>query len=100
MKMRGPPARRRSEPIWLPIVDVDFAIRVFRDPKTKKSLFGVRRQIVERATQMLERAKQNQIDGQVELEVRDVGLLLQAAALTIEWQGDLLFFRFDDDEGT
>lgn len=94
------PLRRRLEPSRLPIVDVDFMIRVFRDPKTKKSLFGVRRQVVEKATQILEEGKRNQIDGQVELDVGDLGLVLQAAALTIEWQGDLLFFRFGDDEQT
>jgi hypothetical protein len=92
------PLRRRSEPLRLPIVDVDFMVRVFRDPKTTRSLVGVRRQVVEKATQVLEKAKRNQIDGQVELDVSNLGLVLQAAALTIEWQGDLLFFRFDDEE--
>ena len=84
--------------IWLPIVEVDLAVRTFQDPKTKRSLVGVRRQIVERATQILNEGMRNQIDGQVELDGRDICLILQAAALTIEWQGDLLFFRFNDDE--
>jgi hypothetical protein len=92
------PLRRRLEPMRLPIVDVDFMIWVLKDPKTLKSLVGVRRQVVEKATHMLQQAKRNQVDGLVELDVKDIGLLLQAVALTIEWQGCLLHFRFDDDE--
>lgn len=98
--MDDPPDRLWLEPIRLPIVEVDFAVRAFTCPKTRKSLVGVRRQIVDRAAQVLQEAKRNQVDGQVELEVKDIGLVLQAAALTIEWQGDLLFFRFGDDEQT
>jgi hypothetical protein len=90
--------RRRLEPIRLSIVDVDFVVRVLNDPHTKKSLYGVRRQVVEKAKQILFEAKRNQIDGLVELDNKDVGLILQAMALTIEWQGNLLFFRFDNDD--
>jgi hypothetical protein len=90
--------RRRLEPIRLSIVDVDFVLRVLFDPHTKKSLYGVRRQVVEKATQILLEAKRNQIDGSIELDNKDVSLMLQAMALTIEWQGDLLFFRFDNDD--
>ncbi len=40
--------RLRLESIRLPIVDVDFIVQVFKDPNTKKSLFGVRRHVVEK----------------------------------------------------
>ena len=93
-------ARRRLEPIRLPIVEVDYLIRVLKDPKTRQALYGVRRQIVERATQSLELAKRNQIDGQVELDVGDHRLFLQAAALTVEWMAELLSYQFGDDEQT
>jgi len=92
--------RRRLEPEGLPIVDVDFMLGVFQDPNTVKAIIGVRRQVVEKATQVLKEAKRNQIDGRVELDDGDVGLVLQAAALAIERLGDLLFFQFDDDEQT
>jgi hypothetical protein len=90
--------RLRLEPVRLPIVDVDFVVRVFNDPNTKKSLVGVRRQVVEKAMQILLQAKRNQIDGCIELDSKDVGLTLQALALTIEWQNALLFFRFENDD--
>ena len=43
--------------------------------------------------------KRNQIDGQVQLDVKDIGLLLQAMALTMEWMTDIAHW-FDDDEQT
>ena len=84
--------------IWLPIVDIDFALHGFKRPHTAKSVIGARRQVVEKAVQMLEKAKRNQVDGQVRLDVKDIGLLLQATALTVEWMGDLIHFRLTDDD--
>lgn len=95
-----PPAQLRSEPVRLKVVEVNLLIRIFRDPKTMQALCGVRRQIVEAATQSLEEAKRNQIDGFVELDVGVHRLMLQASALTIEWLRDLLFFQLNDDEQT
>ena len=90
--------QRRLELIELAIVDIDFFIQVFRDPNTKKSLVGARRRAVEKVTQLLLEAKRNQIDGLVRLEVKDISLLLQVMALTIEWQAALLFFRLGEDD--
>jgi hypothetical protein len=92
--------RERSGAIWLPIVDVDFALLEFKNPRTTKLLTGARRQVVVKAVQMLETAKRNQIDGQVQLDVKDIGLLLQAMALTVEWMTDFIHHWFDDDEQT
>jgi hypothetical protein len=76
--------RERKGAIRLPIVDVDFALLAFKDPRTTELLSGARRQAVVKVVQMLETAKRNQIDGHVELDVKDIGLLLQAAFLTVD----------------
>lgn len=59
-------------------------------------MHGVR--LFEKAVQMLLAARRCQIDGFVRLNVGDVGLLLQAAALAVEWMGDLIHFRLADEE--
>ena len=90
--------RKRNGVIRLPIVDIDFALLVLKDPRTAKLMFGARRQVSLKATQMLESAKRDQIDGQVRLDTKDLGLLLQALALTVEWTTDIAHTWFDDDE--
>ncbi len=92
------PTSPQSGAVWLPIVEVDFVISVLSDDKTTKSLVGVQRHVVEKVRQLLMTAKRNQIDGQVKLAWTDVGLVLQATALTIDWMGDLIHFRLGDDE--
>ena len=90
---------QRIGAIRLPIVDVDSALQGLKNPRTVELLSGVRRQVVMKAVQMLETAKRNQIDGQVQLDVKDIGSLLQAMALTMEWMTDIAHW-FDDDEQT
>jgi hypothetical protein len=92
--------RERSGAIRLPIVDVDFALLELKNPRTTKLLTGARHQVVVKVVQVLETAKRNQIDGQVEMDVKDIGLLLQAMALTIQWTTDVFHEWYDDDEQT
>lgn len=90
--------RKRIGAIWLPVVDVDCVLEGLKRPNTTKSLIGARRSVVEKAVQMLYEAKRNQIDGKVQLDRNDIGLLLQAMSLTVEWMGDLVHFMFPNDE--
>jgi hypothetical protein len=90
--------RERNEAIRLPIADVDFALRAFKEPRTTMLIHGARRQVVDKVVQMLETAKRNQIDGLIELDVKDIGLLLQSVALTVERMADIFHDWFDDDE--
>ena len=92
--------RLRLEPIRLPIVEVDFATRVFNDPRLRRTLVGGRRRIVDAALLILEEAKQNQIDGCIELDERHIRVVLLAVGITQAWMRDLLFFRLDGDEQT
>ena len=92
--------RRRLEPFRLPIVEVEFAIRVMNDPKVRATLVGDRRQIIDTALRILSEAKENQIDGQIKLDERDIRVVLLAVGVTQAWMCDLLFFGFDDDEQT
>lgn len=92
------PLRLRCGAIRLPIVEVEFAIRVWNDPKMRTTLVGDRRQIVDTALRILHEAKQNQIDGQIELDDRHVRVVLLAIGVTQAWMRDLLFFRLEDDE--
>ena len=92
------PARLRLELIELPIVEVDFAIRVLNDPKIAKTLVGVRRQIVNMALQALERAKQDQVNGQCKLDKHHVGVVLQAIGQTQAWWTSLKNIHLDDEE--
>ncbi len=94
------PSRLRSGAIRLPIVEVEFAIRVMNDPKFRTTLIGDRRQIVDTALRILTEAKQNQIDGRIELDERHIRMVLLAVGVTHGWLHDLLFFRFEDDEQT
>jgi len=95
-----PPLQLRSGAIRLPIVEVEFAIRVMNDPKVRATLVGDRRQIVDTALRILDEAKQNQIDGRIEVDERHARILLLAIGVTQAWMRDLLFFRFEDDEQT
>ncbi len=92
------PLRLRHGAIRLPIVEVEFAIRVMNDPKFRTTLVGDRRQIVDTALRILDEAKQDQIDGRIELNEQDARILLLAIGTTQAWMHDLLFFRFEDDE--
>ncbi len=92
--------RDQNGAIRLPIVDVDFALLGLKNPRTVELLSGARRQVVVKTVQMLETAKRSQIDGQVQLDVKDLGLLLQALALTVEWMTDIAQYWFGDDEQT
>lgn len=94
------PLRRRLEPFGLPIVEVEFATRVWKDHKVRATLVGDRRQIVDMALRILDEAKQNQIDGRIEVDERHARILLLAIGVTQAWMRDLLFFRFEDDEQT
>lgn len=92
------PLRLRYGALRLPIVEVEFAIRVMIDPKFRTTLVGDRRQIVDTALRVLDEAKQDQIDGQIELDDRHVRVVLLAIGVTQAWMHDLLFFRLEDDE--
>jgi hypothetical protein len=92
------PVRKWLEPIRLPIVEVEFAIKVWRDPRLRATLIGDRRHIVDMALRTLDEAKRDQIDGQVEVDGQDVQILLLAFGVTQAWMHDLLFFRLTDDE--
>ena len=92
--------QERKGAIRLPIVDVSFALHELKNPRTTKLLTGARHLVVVKVVQMLETAERDQIDGQVELDVKDVGLLLQAMALTIQWTTDFFHEWYDDDEQT
>ncbi len=92
--------RKRSGAIWLPVVDVDFALLGFKNPRAVELFIGARRQALMKVVQMLETAKRNQIDGQARLDVKDIGLLLQAIALTVEWMTEVTYDGLDDDEQT
>lgn len=91
-------SRLRCGAIRLPIVEVEFAIRVWNDPKMRATLVGDRRQIVDTALRILDEAKQDQIDGQIEVDERHVRMVLLAIGVTQAWIHDLLFFRLEDDE--
>lgn len=91
-------SRLRFGAIRLPIVEVEFAIRVMNDPKVRATLVGERRQIVDMALRILDEVKQDQIDGQIELDGRHIRVVLLAIGVTQAWMHDLLFFRLDDDE--
>jgi hypothetical protein len=88
----------RCGAIRLPIVDVDFALLGFKNSRTTELLSGARRQVVVKAMQMLETAKRDQIDGQIQLDVKDIGLLLEAVALTVEWMTEVIHDQFDDEQ--
>jgi hypothetical protein len=90
--------RQRGELLRLPIVEVDFAVSVWKDPEVRAILVGGRRQVVETALRVFEEAKQNQIDGCIEVEAEHARILLLAMGVTQAWMRDLLLFRFDDDE--
>lgn len=92
------PSRLRCGAIRLPIVEVEFATRVWNDPKVRATLAGDRRQIVDTALRILDEAKQYQIDGRIEVDGQHVRILLLAIGMTVAWMRDLLFFRFEDDE--
>jgi hypothetical protein len=77
---------------------VEFAIRVMIAPKFRTTLVGDRRQIVDTALRILDEAKQDQIDGQIELDDRHIRVVLLAIGVTQAWMHDLLFFRLEDDE--
>ncbi len=92
--------RKCDGAIWLPIVDVDFVLLGLKNnPRTTEILIGARRQAVVKVVQMLEAAKRDQIDGQVRLDVKDIGLLLQTMALAMEFMADVIYVQgLDDDE--
>lgn len=92
------PLRLRCGAIRLPIVEVEFAIRVLRDPKVRATLVGDRRQIVDTALRVLNEAKQDQIDGRILVDEKHLRVLLLAIGVTQAWMKDLLFFRFEDDD--
>jgi hypothetical protein len=92
--------RERKEAIQLPIVDLDFILLAFRSQRTAMLFSGARRLAVVKMVQMLETAKRDQIDGQVQLDVKDIGLLLQAMALSVESIVEIVHGLFDDDEQT
>lgn len=94
------PLWQRVEHIKLPIVEVEFATRVWNDSKFRATLVGDRRHIVETALRILSEAKQDQIDGDIEVNAQHVRILLLAMGLTQAWMRDLLFFQFEDDEQT
>jgi hypothetical protein len=86
------------EAVWLPIVEVDCLLVVLKDRRTLSILAGVTRLVVHRATEVLERAKRDQVDGQVMLAPTDWLIILPAVALTIEWLRDECFFETDADD--
>jgi hypothetical protein len=92
--------REGKEVIQLPIVDVNFVLLAFKSPRMTTLLNGARRLAVEKVVQMLETAKRNQIDGQVQLDCKDIGLLLQAMALSVESIVEIIHGWFEDDEQT
>jgi len=92
--------RKRNGAIWLPIVDVDFALLGFKNPRTAGFFIGARRQAIMKVVQMLETAKRSQIDGQVQLDVKDIGLLLQTMGLAVECMTEVMQDWLDDDEQT
>lgn len=94
------PLRLRLEPLKLPIVEVEFATRVWNDPKVRATLVGDRRHTVDTALRILSEAKRDQIDGEIEVDGQHLRILLLAFGATMSWMRDLLFFQFDDDEQT
>jgi len=92
--------RKRTGAIWLPIVDVDFALLAFKDTCRAEFFIGARRQAIIKLVQMLETAKRNQIDGQIQLDVKDIGLLLQTMGLAVECMTEVMQDWLDDDEQT
>ena len=91
-------SRLRYGAVWLPIVEVEFAIRIFKDPKVRSTLIGDRRPIVDAALRILEEAKQDQVDGRIELDERHISVVLLAIGVNQAWLRDLLFSGFEDDE--
>jgi hypothetical protein len=92
--------QERYGAIRLPIVDVNSVLHELKNPRTTNLLTGARHLIVVKVVQMLETAKRNQIDGHVVMDVKDIGLLLQAMALTIQWTTEIFHEWYDDDEQT
>jgi hypothetical protein len=79
---------------------VNSVLHELKNPRTTNLLTGARHLIVVKVVQMLETAKRNQIDGHVVMDVKDIGLLLQAMALTIQWTTEIFHEWYDDDEQT
>jgi len=84
--------------IGLPVVDVDFVLQRLKDQRTTRLLLGTRRQVVDKVVQMLTTAKRNQLNSLVELDVEDVGLLLQAMASTVEGVVNICHDWFNEDD--
>jgi hypothetical protein len=84
--------------IGLPVVDVDFVLQRLKDQRTTRLLLGTRRQVVDKVVQMLTTAKRNQLNSLVELDVEDVGLLLQAMTLTVEGVVNICHDWFNEDD--
>jgi hypothetical protein len=61
-------------------------------------VYGARLLSNVKATQMLEAAKRDQIDGHVSLDDKDLGLLLQAMSLTNECIMEFVYDEFDEDD--
>lgn len=93
-----PPLNLRSGATRLPIVMVDFLIGSFARRSTMICLTGVRRSAVEMALLSLESARQNQIDGVVELSDQATGIVLRAAMLTIDRLADIVSDECSNDE--
>jgi hypothetical protein len=93
--------RERSGAIRLPIADVNIVLVGLKNPRMAKLLIGARHQAVVKAVQVLERAKRNQIDGEVRLDAKDLGMILMAMGLSVEFLTELFHaFLEDDDEQT
>jgi hypothetical protein len=81
--------RIRTEAIRLPIVDVNVVLVGLKSPAIAKLIIGARHQAVAKAVQILERAKRNQIDGEVRLDVKDLGAILSGLGLSVEFLAEL-----------
>ena len=93
--------RQRTGAIWLPIADVNVVLAGLKSPRMTNLLIGARHQAVAKAVQVLERAKRNQIDGEVRLDAKDLGMILMAVGLSVEFLAELFHaFLEDDDEQT
>lgn len=90
--------RSRLGAIELPVVEVEFAIRVFRDPLVRATLTGGQRHVVDMALRVLNETTQEQIDGKIVLGECHIRVILLAIGMTMPWMRDLLFHRLDDDE--
>jgi hypothetical protein len=92
--------RERSGAIRLPIADVNIVLVGLKSPRMAKLLIGARHQTVAKAVQVLERAKRNQIDGEVRLDSKDLGMILMAVGLSVEFLAELFDAFLEDDEQT